>query len=152
MIKYVDYAKTKEESYDVDGLDVTGGIVKFGLGDWLPPAGFPDDSAVPDRFLLSSYYYKITELVSAIAKIIGKNDEAEKYGSEAENIKKNINKTFFIPNLGIYTNGTMAAQSTAIYQTIVSEENITKTMEKLISDVERLDYHPISKLGILDER
>ena len=143
MTKYVDYAKTKEESYDVDDLGVTGGIVKFGLGDWLPPAGLPDDSAVPDRFLLSSYYYKVTELVSEIAKIIDKNDEAEKYKSEAENIKKNINKAFFIPNLGIYTNGTMAAQSTAIYQGIVSKKNIDKTIEKLISDIERLDYHPI---------
>jgi len=143
MKKYVDYAKTKAASYDTDGFGVTGGIVNFGLGDWLPPSGFPDDSLVPDRFLLSAYYYKATELVSEIAKIIGKKDDAEKYETEAQNIKNNINAAFYIPNLGIYTNGTMAAQSTALYQGVVPEEDIDLALEKLISDVERLDYHPI---------
>ena len=143
MKKYVDYVKTKEAKYDVDGFGVTGGIVCFGLGDWLPPSGLPDDSLVPDRFLLSSYYYKVTELVSEIAKIIGKKDDAEKYGKEAKNIKNNINNAFHIPNIGIYTNGTMAAQSTALYQGIVPEDGIDLALEKLISDVERMDYHPI---------
>ena len=143
MAKYVDYAKTKAGGYESDGFGVTGGIVCFGLGDWLPPSGFPDDSLVPDRFLLSAYYYKVTELVSEIAKIIGRTEAAEKYEKEAQSIKDNINRAFHIPSLGIYTNGTMAAQSTALYQDVVPEGNIDLAVEKLVSDVERLDYHPI---------
>ena len=143
MKKYLNYVKEKEKKYEVDDLQISGGIINFGLGDWLPPAGFPDDGATPAALLLSAYYYKITELAAKIASIIGKNDDAEKLKKHADFIKENINKIFHIPSLGIYANGSMASQAAALYLDIVPNENIDFSVKQLVADVERMDYHPI---------
>lgn len=143
MKKYLNYVKSKENSYVVDNFNVTGGVVNFGLGDWLPPAGFPEDGAVPARLILSAYYYKLTELAAKIADIIGKNDDARELEKYADFIKKNIITTFHIPSLGIFSNGSMASQATAIYLGVVPENNFEKNLKQLVADVERMDYHPI---------
>jgi alpha-L-rhamnosidase len=126
MKRYVDYLTSR----------ATNGVVNIGLNDWVPfktktEAGITD----------TAYYYVDTKIVALAAALLGKTDEARRYGELAERINQDFNRTFYHPETGVYDNGGQTALSCALYQGLVQPENDARVLSNLVDTVEKADWH-----------
>jgi alpha-L-rhamnosidase len=123
--RYVDFMTTK----------ATDHLVKHGLGDWVPVK-----TKTPEIVTSSGYYYIDTLIVSQIAALLGKTDDAKRYGELAEAIRQSFNKTLYKGD-GIYANGSQTSLSCALYQGFVPADQQAAVMAKLAENVESQDCH-----------
>lgn len=83
MKKYIDFLATK--------VDKTTGILNEGpLGDWLSPEGNKNDNTL---FWMSYYAYDL-DMMSKMAAILGKVDDAKVFTSKSAEIKKTFNEIY----------------------------------------------------------
>lgn len=122
--RYVDFMTTK----------ATDHLVKHGLGDWVPVK-----TKTPEIVTSSGYYYADALIVSQIAALLGKTDDAKRYGELAEQIRQSFNKTLYKGD-GIYANGSQTSLSCALYQGFVPADQKAAVMAKLAENVESQDY------------
>ena len=83
MVKYMDYLETTinpETGLSSDGQ----------LGDWLGP----QNNQLGTAFLVTAYHAYDLKIISDIAELLGKNDDAVKYRAMYEKRKEFFNKTF----------------------------------------------------------
>ena len=134
MRLYVDYLTGRAEN----------GIVKIGLGDWVPA-----DTVTPNTITSTGYYYADARIVAQAAKILGKTEDAKKYSALADEIKKAFNREFYKGN-GVYLNGSQTALSCAVYQGLVEDSEREKVIERLAEQVTGRDDH--LDVGILGSK
>lgn len=131
MKKYVDFMTTMS----------TDGIVKFGLGDWCPPTGSPDGHKCPTAVTSTAYYYVDTNILSKVARILGKENDAAEYEQLAEKIKRAFRQTFFDPTTGEVTSNSQTSLSCALYQGLVNDDEKQKVLSLLVEQVEKANRH-----------
>ncbi|MBI5819406.1 MAG: glycoside hydrolase family 78 protein [Verrucomicrobia bacterium] len=117
---YVDYLTTR----------ATNGIVSIGLGDWCPAK-----TKTPANITSTAYYYADAVIVSKIAAMLGKKDEAARYAALAADIKKAFNGAFFDPKTKQYGGGTQTALSCALYQGLVEPQHVAAVVSNLVANV-----------------
>jgi alpha-L-rhamnosidase len=106
-------------------------IVSFGLGDWCPP----DGCGMPPIALTSTgYYYADAKLLAIFARLLGKKDDADKYGRLSENIKRAFNAEFYKGN-GVYAEGRVTALSCALYHGLVEDGERDMVVRQLVDKV-----------------
>ncbi len=132
LTRYVDYVTTR----------ASNGIVDYGLDDWVAPK-----TKTPAAVTSTAYYFVDSVLVSKMAALLGKTDDAKKYSDQAASIKAAFNAKFYHPETGEYANGSLTALSCALYQGLVEPENKAKVVENLVAEVKKQDYH--MDVGIL---
>lgn len=120
---YLEYLKNKE----------TDGLLNFGLGDWVYYKAI-----TPPDYTSSCYYYYDYVMMARFAKLLGK--DASIYEQKAKQIKDLINNRFFIPETGIYANGTQTSQALALYLGIVPEGKEQLVANKLHASVTATNY------------
>lgn len=87
MKKYINFLETK--------VDKTNGILNEGpLGDWLSPENNKNDNTL---FWMSYFAYDL-EIMSKVATILGKTDEAAQFAKRQQEIKKTINDVYVDKN------------------------------------------------------
>ena len=96
MKRYVDYLTSRAKN----------GIVSIGLNDWSPwktktEAGITD----------TAYYYVDARVISLVAGLLQKTEDARAYNDLAASIKKAFNAKFYQPETGLYDNGGQTALS-----------------------------------------
>ena len=126
MVRYMDYLASKSENY----------LLNHGLGDW---AQF--DESTPVGLIVSCTYYQLASAVSEVAELIGEMDDAEKYRTLAENIKRSFNETYWNAEKQTYGSGSQASNATPLYYSMVDEDKREAALERLIEEVVRSDYH-----------
>ena len=77
MKKYLGFLESMATDY----------IVKFGLGDWCPPAGTAEERLAPAELTNTAYYYADACIVARIAGLLGKRSDVRRYESLAKRIK-----------------------------------------------------------------
>ena len=83
MVKYMDYLETT--------IDEKTGISSDGqLGDWLGP----QNNQLGQAFLTTAYHAYDLEIMSKVASLLGKTDDAAKYRTAYEQRKEFFNRTF----------------------------------------------------------
>ena len=113
------------------------GLVKHGLGDWVPV----NRSHMPATELTSScFYYQALRIASEIAKVKGLEEDSKKYGSLAVKTKNGINKKYYKGN-GVYDNGGQTAQAFPLAHGIVPGSERKAVEAKLVESVEKTDCH-----------
>jgi alpha-L-rhamnosidase len=127
MQRYIAYLQTKAEN----------NILKQGLGDWYDIG--PEHPGVSQQTPMgvtgtAIYYYDLC-LMQKMAKLLGKNADAEKYGELANAVRKSFNATFFNAATGQYATGSQAANAMAIYMQLVEPEHKAKVLDNLIKDI-----------------
>ena len=132
FVKYMNYLSSRSKD----------GLVDYGLGDWLPPK-----TQTPNTLTSTSYYYADAITLSKMARVLGKDDDVTKYSELAASIKTAFNVKFYNAQTGKYDNGSMTAQSCALYQGLVEEKNKPAVFAALLAEIERQDYH--MDVGIL---
>ena len=126
MKRYVDYLTRTANN----------GIVAIGLGDWCPAK-----TKTPENVTSTGYYYCDTVIVSKIADILGRKDDAATYAQLALDIKRAFNREFLDPQTKQYAGGTQTALSCALYQGLVEPGDIDAVVKNLVENVEGQGNH-----------
>jgi len=112
------------------------------FGDWLAFATTNSDypGATTEKDLIATAYYSYSSgLLGKIAKIIGKNEDANKYSQLSENIKKAFRREFVTPS-GRLVSHTQTAYSLALAFNLLPEDLIPKAAAFLAADVKKFGH------------
>ncbi len=119
------------------------GVIAFdSLGDWLPWK-----TETPSQVTSTAFLYLDATIVAKFARLLGKENDAKKFETIAESTKKAFNDAYFDSAKGVYSNGSQAALSTALYFGLVPEDRRTLTFEALVKDVERQGHIDTGIIG-----
>jgi alpha-L-rhamnosidase len=141
MRGWVDFLTSKAEDY----------ILKFSkYGDWCPPGQIASLNT-PGEIVSTLCYYEDVLLLSKIAYVLGRTDDAEKYSKLAEKIRDAYNKRYLkrdcytalealIPVLSIGFSQT--ANAIPLYLDIVPLDKRESVIKRLLDDlITAHDYH-----------
>ncbi len=121
--KWVDFLSTKSEDYIVS---------YFKYGDWCPPAHVkPVDT--PMELTSTWYYYHDALILSKIAHILGRPDEAEHYSQLSSKIKEAFNKKFLKDDH--YATGSQTCNVLPLFLDMVPEDKKQAVLKNLIDDI-----------------
>ncbi|HSO89467.1 MAG TPA: glycoside hydrolase family 78 protein [Draconibacterium sp.] len=112
------------------------------FGDWLAFASTNSDytGATTEKDLIATAYYSYSSgLLAKIAKILGKNDDADKYAKLSENIKKAFVNEFVAPS-GRLVSHTQTAYLLAIAFDLLPENLVPKAANYLAGDVKKFKH------------
>ncbi len=116
-------------------------IVEWGLGDWCPPEGGAEGFKTPYALTSTAYYFVDTLIVSQVAAMLEKTDEAIYYAELAEAIRKAFIARFYNPKTGKFEGEEQTGMAAAIYQGLVDGDDKAKVLAALVADVEARDGH-----------
>ncbi len=114
----------------------------YHFGDWLAFATTRSDypGATTERDLIATaYFYYSTTLLSKIAAIIGKKEDADKYQKLAVEIKEAFNMEFVTPN-GRLVSHTQTAYALALAFKLLPENLVPKAAEYFAGDVKNFGH------------
>ena len=133
MKRYVDFMGSRSKDH----------IADFGLGDWIPAK-----TQTPRDLTSTGYYFADAMIVAQTAKLLGKLDDARRYGELAATIRKAFNEKFYQGD-GIYANGSQTALSCPVYQGLVDPQEKARVVEQLAANVQASDDHlDVGILGV----
>lgn len=125
------------------------GLTDWGLGDWISVK-----SVTPKEFTSSIYYYTDALILSKTAKLLGHDEDHEKYLVLSKKIADAINTKYLNRETGIYGSGFQTELSTALYWGIVPVEMRSKVAENLknrvIADNNHIDVGLLGTKAILN--
>jgi alpha-L-rhamnosidase len=124
--RYVDYLTSKAEHH----------IVSIGLGDWAPAK-----SKTPEKITSTGYYCRDALIVSEIAEMLGRTDDARKYRELALRIRDAFHERFYNRRTGMYESGTQTAMSCALYHGLVPPDQERRVLDNLVAMIERNEGH-----------
>ena len=126
--RYLAFTATKA---DADGL------VKHGLGDWVPV----DRAHMPSTELTSScYYYQAQSIAARIAAVKGLSADAAAFAEGAAKTRRGINARFY-KGAGVYDNAGQSAQAFPIAFGVVEPDEFVRVAARLAEAVERTGCH-----------
>ena len=136
MKAWVDYIHSRSH----DNLWNTG----FDFGDWLfyRPADDNDGrSAVTDKYLIAQCFYAhSTQLLINAAKVLGKEEDAQKYTGLLDKIKEAFLKEYVTPN-GRLVSGTQTAYVLALNFDMLPEALRNQAAKRLVENIKSYSYH-----------
>ncbi len=106
-----------------------------GYGDWLNI-----DAETPADLIGTAFYAHCARLMSEIARVVGKSEDAEKYSSLFEKVRKAW-RGRFIKADGALTVKTQTAFVLALHFDLLPEDIRGKTVEALVADIESRGMH-----------
>lgn len=125
-----------EEQFDVSrkALDfirqhAEDNIVRVGLGDWSSVE--PTDTTILDTAL----YYQYSKIVSHLAHVLQRDEDAAEYERLAEDIQRAFVKNFLDDTSKQRAFHTQAARACALYQGLVPADRCKQVSQDLVADV-----------------
>ncbi len=129
----------------------------FHFGDWLsfaeyssyiynaPDYGFAGAHTEKD-LIATAYFYYSTNILSQTAKILGNEEDADKYASLLPKIKEAFRNEFITPNGRLLSN-TQTAYSLALVFGLIPDEYLETTTDLLAKNVEHFQHLTTGFLG-----
>ncbi len=121
MKKYIAYLKGKE----------VNGLVTYGLGDWMAPAG--NDV----RNVEGAVYVYDMGLMRDIASVLGKTDDASTYATEYTRVRDAYNRAYFDPKTKSYQPLKQANQALPLVFGIVPDGEVEAVRQALVNVIAR---------------
>jgi len=127
MKRYVDYLASQDSCY----------ILKQGLGDWYDygpgRAGFSQNTPMP--LVSTAHYYQWMCNMYVLAKLLGKKEDAERFNTQADNIRLSFNHTFYNAEKKSYGSGSQCSLALPLYLKLVPEGDYHAVLQHLIDDI-----------------
>jgi hypothetical protein len=129
MKRYFDHLKSKTHD------NILGG----GLGDWfdIGPKAPWLPQLTPIENTDTCFYYEDAEVLSKIARVLGKDDDASQYASLADAIRASFNQAFFKPDTGLYSTGSEASNAIPYVMNMVDPEYRSSVFDGIVQDIEK---------------
>jgi hypothetical protein len=129
MTRYVDYLGKKSHDH----------ILSHGLGDWydIGPK-FPGEAQLtPKGITATAIYYYDLSILTKVAGILGRKEDAQKYRVLSEEVKHAYNKTFFHETTKQYATGSQTANAMSVYMGLVEPRYKAAVVENIVADIRR---------------
>ena len=126
MVGWLNYMEkhSKDSLYEVKGY-----------GDWVAVVKSP---TAP---IGSAYFYYDAKLLSEMAKAIGKQDDARRFGALAEKIATAFNRKHLNPTTFEYTGATQTANLLPVAFGITPQDEAEDVVKNIVADVEKRKDH-----------
>ncbi|MDQ3846796.1 MAG: family 78 glycoside hydrolase catalytic domain, partial [Bacteroidota bacterium] len=127
MQRYIAYLKTK----------ANGHILKQGLGDWYDIGPKPPgvSQLTPMGVTGTATFYYDLNILSKIAQLLGKPQDASGYQNLAVDVRQAFNDTFFNKETKQYANGSQTANAMAVYMKLVEPQYKDAVVENIVKDI-----------------
>lgn len=127
MKRYVNYLDSKAEN----------NILSHGLGDWydLGPERPGYAQLTPKASTATAIYYLDCKLLSEMALILGKNEEANAFQNRAEEIKSAYNQLLFDPETNTYASGSQTSMAIPLATGIVDKQYRSQVLSNLVDSI-----------------
>ena len=136
MKAWVSYMENASKNY----LWNTG----FHFGDWLFYRPFDDNdgrSAVTDKYLIAQCFFaNSVQIMINTSKVLGKNEDADKYTALLKNVKDAFVKEYVTPN-GKLVSGTQTAFVLVLNFDMLPENLRAQTADKLVDNIKSYGNH-----------
>jgi len=128
MKHYLEYLSTKARD----------GTMAGGLGDWFDIGPKPPwtPQLTPVSNTDTCFYFQDAQVMSRIAAILGKDEDASKFETLADSIRASFNQKFFNWNTGQYSTGSQASNAIPFVMNIVEPENRESVFQGIVKDLE----------------
>lgn len=128
MKHYCDYLQSKSQDL----------IVSHGLGDWYDIGPNPPGVAqlTPREVTATAYFFHCADIISRTAKLLGKTEDAEKYGALAARIREAFNNKFWNDQAGIFSTGSQCANAVPLVMGIAEPRMRARALDAIVKDVE----------------
>ena len=113
-----------------------GNILNIGLGDWYDNFGFGAATLTPISLTATAFYYEDASILSAIAGMLGKNDDAATYKLLASQILVAFTQKFFNPATNNYATGSEASNGVPLAMDMVDAKVRPAVLANLIHEFE----------------
>ena len=112
-------------------------IIKTGLGDWydIGPKEPWGSQLTPVPFTATAIYYYDNWIMSRIAQLLGKNDEALTFENAAKEIKTAFNKAFYKADIGQYATGSQTCNAMPLFLNLVDSQNRETVLKAVVADI-----------------
>ena len=122
------------------GSHTTNHIADFGLGDWydIGPKLPGVAQLTPIALTATAFYQHDTWILSHVAALLGKPDEAKQFAAEAETIRAVFNEKFFNATNATnasYATGSQTANAIPLVMGLCAETNRATVLDSLVRDV-----------------
>ena len=127
MKRYVDYLATQDSCY----------ILKQGLGDWYDygPGRVGFSQNTPMSLVSTAHYYQWMCNMYVIAKLLGHKEDAERFNTQADNVRQAFNRTFYYAEKKTYGSGSQCSLALPLYLKLVPEDDYQAVLQHLIEDI-----------------
>jgi alpha-L-rhamnosidase len=127
MQRYVDYLQKKAKGY----------ILKQGLGDWydLGPKPPGVSQLTPMGVTGTAIFYYDLNILTNIANLLNKQNDAKKYQQLAATVKQAFNDTFFHKDTKQYATGSQTANAMAVYMKLVEPQYKDAVVDNIVKDI-----------------
>jgi alpha-L-rhamnosidase len=114
-------------------------ILNIGLGDWydMGPKEPWGSQLTPVAFTATAIYFYDYQIMSQMAKAIGKTDDAVRFEQKAEAIRGSFNKEFYHPENGMYSTGSNTTYAMPLFLNIAEPQNRKVLINKLVADIRK---------------
>ena len=122
-----------------------GNLISKGTwGDHMSPGDKPGEEHYlsplsPSPFLWTGFYYRDVRVLSQVASVLGKKDDAQRYAKLADEIKSAMNAKWFDAEHANYNGGSQTSNAFALALGIVPEDKRDAVQKNLIHDL--VDTH-----------
>jgi alpha-L-rhamnosidase len=100
------------------------------LGDWVRPYGGRADENT-NKFINNCFHLYQLGLSEKIARLVGKDEDADSYKVKADNLRKILHQRFFNPSDNTYANGEQPYLALVLLLDIVPQDSRDAVMENL---------------------
>jgi hypothetical protein len=127
MQRYISYLQMKAKNH----------ILYQGLGDWYDLGPNPPgvSQLTPMGVTGTAIYYYDLNILSKIARLLGKLQDAAKYDKLAAEVRVAFNNTYFNKETKQYATGSQTANAMAVYMKLVDPEYKDAVVDNIIKDI-----------------
>lgn len=127
MKRYVSFLEASSEN----------DIIHSGLGDWYDIGPKPSwgSQLTPVSFTATAIFFYDNQIMSQIASILGKPEDASYYTTRSESIRKSFNKAFFHPEKGIYSTGSNTTLAMPLFFNMAEPHTRKTLVDSLVADI-----------------
>jgi alpha-L-rhamnosidase len=127
MKRYLSYLGTKADK----------NILSHGLGDWfdLGPKNPGVSQLTPIALTATATYFYDADLLSKIAKVIGKDEDASMFIKQAGEIKTAFNQKFLNAKTAVYATGSQTSYAMPLYMGLVDAKLQKRVFENLVDSI-----------------
>src|ERR1035441_5424356 len=134
-----DHYASLRKLIDFLSVNASGYIIPGGLGDHMEPQenGFSHFSPrhTPAALTSTAYYYYDVWIVSQIAEVLGKPEDAKHYLELAQNIKAAFNRNFLDSAANKYATGSQTSNALPLCLGLVPQANVQSVVKNLVDDI-----------------
>jgi hypothetical protein len=119
------------------GTRAQAGILDYGLGDWydIGPKAPGYSQLTPKALTATAYYFEDVTILSQVAALLGKTDDAQTYTALAGTIRDAFNQRFYHADTGNYATGSQCADAIPLVFGICEESNRPAVVAALVQDL-----------------